>query len=83
MDNVSLPNLQLSFLIRFVSNFIVLFLSCLAQVSYEAGSDCSRLRPLYMSALDTELIPTLHAATTNLQPEQPIVIELIFYVMDV
>lgn len=53
------------------------------QVSYEAGSDCTRLRPLYMSALDIELIPTLHSAATNLQPEQPIIVELIFHVLDV
>lgn len=52
------------------------------QVSYEAGSRSQRLGPLYMNALDNELIQTLHRAATDLQPEQPIIVELVFHILD-
>lgn len=53
------------------------------QVCYEAGSNHNKLAPLYMNALDNELIPTLHRQATNLQLDQPITIELIFHILDV
>lgn len=53
-----------------------------SQVSYEAGSRGQRLGPLYMNALDNELIQTLHRAATDLQPEQPIIVELVFHILD-
>ncbi|XP_031627102.1 zinc finger FYVE domain-containing protein 9 isoform X2 [Contarinia nasturtii] len=53
------------------------------QVCYEAGSHYDKLAPLYMNALDNELIPTLHRQATNLQLDQTISLELIFHIMDV
>lgn len=53
------------------------------QVCYEAGSNHDKLAPLYMNALDNELIPTLHRQATNLQLDQTICLELIFHIMDV
>lgn len=53
------------------------------QVCYEAGSNYDKLAPLYMNALDNELIPTLHRQATNLQLDQTIIIELIFHILDV
>lgn len=53
------------------------------QVCYEAGSNFDKLAPLYMNALDNELIPTLHRQATNLQLDQTISLELIFHIMDV
>lgn len=53
------------------------------QVCYEAGSNYDKLGPLYMNALDNELIPTLHRQATNLQLDQPITIELIFHILDI
>lgn len=53
------------------------------QVCYEAGSNYDKLAPLYMNALDNELIPTLHRQATNLQLDQTICLELVFHIMDV
>ncbi|XP_055314949.1 zinc finger FYVE domain-containing protein 9 [Sitodiplosis mosellana] len=53
------------------------------QVCYEAGSNYDKLAPLYMNALDNELIPTLHRQATNLQLDQTISLELVFNIMDV
>lgn len=53
------------------------------QVCYEAGSNYDKLPPLYMNALDNELIPTLHRQATNLQLDQTICLELVFHIMDV
>lgn len=53
------------------------------QVCYEAGSNYDKLAPLYMNALDNELIPTLHRQATNLQLDQTISLELVFHIMDV
>lgn len=53
------------------------------QVCYEAGSNYDKLAPLYMNALDNELIPTLHRQATNLQLDQTIIIEIIFHILDV
>lgn len=52
-------------------------------VGYEAGSNYEKLAPLYMNALDNELVPTLHRQATNLQLEQSIIIELVFHILDV
>lgn len=52
------------------------------QVCYEAGSNFEKLAPLYMNALDNELVPTLHRQASNLQLEQPITIELVFHILD-
>lgn len=53
------------------------------QVCYEAGSNYDKLAPLYMNALDNELIPTLHRHATNLQLDQTICLELIFHILDI
>lgn len=53
------------------------------QVGYEAGSNYEKLAPLYMNALDNELVPTLHRQATNLQLEQSIIIELVFHILDI
>lgn len=52
------------------------------QVCYEAASRTEKLGPLYMNALDNELIPLLHRQATNLQLDQTICLELIFYILD-
>ncbi|XP_055525841.1 zinc finger FYVE domain-containing protein 9 [Wyeomyia smithii] len=51
------------------------------QVSYEAGSQFSKLGPLYMNALDNELIGTLNHQANSLQLDQQIIIELIFHIL--
>lgn len=53
------------------------------QVCYEAVSNNYKFPPLYMNALDNELIPTLHRQATNLQLDQTICLELIFHILDV
>lgn len=53
------------------------------QVCYEAGANNDKFPPLYMNALDNELIPTLHRQATNLQLDQTICLELIFHILDV
>lgn len=53
------------------------------QVCYEAGSNYDKLAPLYMNALDNELISTLHRHATNLQLDQTISLELIFHILDI
>lgn len=52
------------------------------QVCYEAGSNYEKLAPLYMNALDNELVPTLHRQASNLQLEQSITIELVFHILE-
>ncbi len=49
---------------------------------YEAGSQYTKLGTLYMKALDNELIPVLHNQATNLNLDTPIVLELIFHILD-
>ncbi|XP_055599672.1 zinc finger FYVE domain-containing protein 9 [Uranotaenia lowii] len=51
-------------------------------VSYEAGSQFSKLGPLYMNALDNQLIGTLNHQANNLHLDQQIVFELIFHIMN-
>lgn len=53
------------------------------QVCYEAGSGGEKLPPLYMAALDSELIPTLNGQLSHLQLDQKIIIELIFHILNV
>ncbi|XP_034939825.1 uncharacterized protein Sara isoform X3 [Chelonus insularis] len=50
-------------------------------VGYEAGSENTRLPPIYMNSLDNELIPVLHKAAQSSQ-EINVVLELIFHVLD-
>lgn len=52
------------------------------QVSYEAGSQYNKLGPLYMNALDNELIGTLNRQANSLHLDQQIIIELIFHILD-
>lgn len=51
-------------------------------VSYEAGSQYNKLGPLYMNALDNELIGTLNRQANSLHLDQQIIIELIFHILD-
>ncbi|XP_058467089.1 zinc finger FYVE domain-containing protein 9 [Malaya genurostris] len=51
-------------------------------VSYEAGSQFSKLGPLYMNALDNELIGTLNRQANTLHLDQQIIVELIFHILD-
>ncbi|XP_012257524.2 zinc finger FYVE domain-containing protein 9 isoform X1 [Athalia rosae] len=50
-------------------------------VGYEAGSEGTRLPPIYMKSLDNELIQVLHKAAQSSQ-ETYTVLELIFHVLD-
>ncbi|XP_044594588.1 zinc finger FYVE domain-containing protein 16 isoform X3 [Cotesia glomerata] len=50
-------------------------------VGYEAGSESTRLPPIYMNSLDNELIQVLHKAAQSSQ-EINTVLELIFHVLD-
>ncbi|XP_037951624.1 zinc finger FYVE domain-containing protein 9-like [Teleopsis dalmanni] len=50
-------------------------------VCYEAGTRGSKLPPLYMNALDNHLIATLHSESSGI--EDAIVLELIFYILNV
>ncbi|KAJ8957956.1 hypothetical protein NQ318_001955 [Aromia moschata] len=52
-------------------------------VSYLAGSNGTKLAPIYMKSLDDELIPVLHRITTNNLGENAIVLELIFRILNV
>lgn len=52
------------------------------RVCYEAGSNYEKLAPLYMNALDNELVPTLHRHASNLQIQQPIILELVFHILN-
>uniref|UniRef100_A0A336M7I6 CSON013165 protein n=1 Tax=Culicoides sonorensis TaxID=179676 RepID=A0A336M7I6_CULSO len=51
-------------------------------VCFEAGSQHNKLAPLYMNALDNELVPTLHRQAGNLHIDTPIILELIFHILD-
>ncbi|XP_061387743.1 zinc finger FYVE domain-containing protein 9 [Musca vetustissima] len=50
-------------------------------VCYEAGARGSKLPPLYMNALDNHLIPTLHGISSGI--EEALILELIFYILNV
>lgn len=51
------------------------------QVCYEAGSNYQKLTPLYMNALDNEIIGVLHNQATNLSIDTSIVLELVFHIL--
>jgi hypothetical protein len=74
-------------MIRFISfeqQIVIIWnlLSFFSQVCYEAGSKYEKLAPLYMNALDNELVMTLHRHTNNSQTDTSIMLELIFYILD-
>lgn len=69
-----------SILFLFYRNKIFFFKN--SQVCYEAGSQHAKLAPLYMNALDNELIGTLHQQANNLHIDTPIILELIFCILD-
>lgn len=50
-------------------------------MGYEAGSEGTKLPPIYMNSLDNELIQVLHKAAQSSQDAHT-VLELIFYVLD-
>ncbi|XP_053966503.1 zinc finger FYVE domain-containing protein 9 [Anastrepha ludens] len=50
-------------------------------VCYEAGTRGNKLPPLYMNALDDQLIPTLHGESSGI--EDAIILELVFYILNV
>ncbi|XP_065369430.1 zinc finger FYVE domain-containing protein 9 [Calliphora vicina] len=50
-------------------------------VCYEAGTRGEKLPPLYMNAMDNHLIPTLHSISSSI--EEAIILELIFYILNV
>ncbi|XP_011198660.2 zinc finger FYVE domain-containing protein 9 [Bactrocera dorsalis] len=49
-------------------------------VCYEAGTRGNKLPPLYMNALDDNLIPTLHGESSGI--EDAIILELVFYILN-
>lgn len=51
------------------------------QVGYEAGSEGTKLPPIYMKSLDNELIQVLHKAAQSSQDAHT-VLELIFYILE-
>jgi len=53
----------------------------LAQVGYEVGSGGSRLPDYCMNDLDEKLIPVINSAVNPPSSGQPIVLELIFYIL--
>ncbi|CAG9834224.1 unnamed protein product [Diabrotica balteata] len=52
-------------------------------VSYSAGSNNTKLPPIYMKSLDNELIPILHRITSSNLGETAIILELIFRILNV
>ncbi|VEN47225.1 unnamed protein product [Callosobruchus maculatus] len=52
-------------------------------VSYQAGSNGTKLPPIYMKSLDNELVPVLHRITSSNLGDSPIVLELIFRILNV
>lgn len=58
-----------------------LILPVLFQVGYEAGSSGNRLPAACMNDLDMELIPVIHRAAANIT-DQPIILELVFHIME-
>nr|CAH7759536.1 unnamed protein product [Callosobruchus chinensis] len=52
-------------------------------VSYLAGSNGTKLPPIYMKSLDNELVPVLHRITSSNLGDSPIVLELIFRILNV
>lgn len=50
-------------------------------VGYEAGSSGNRLPAACMNDLDMELIPVIHRAAANIT-DQPIILELVFHIME-
>ncbi|CAL9689600.1 unnamed protein product [Knipowitschia caucasica] len=52
------------------------------QVGYLAGSNGQPLPPLYLSDLDSALIPIIHSGACQLT-EGPVVMELIFYILEI
>ncbi|OXU21599.1 hypothetical protein TSAR_014260 [Trichomalopsis sarcophagae] len=50
-------------------------------VGYEAGSEGTRLPPIYMNSLDNELVQVLQKAVQGCEDTQ-IVLELVFYVLE-
>lgn len=65
-----------------VPNTLLISLIKFPQVSYEAGSQYNKLGPLYMNALDNELIGTLNRQANSLHLDQQIIVELIFHILD-
>lgn len=63
---------------NFIYGIVVLFN---LQVGYEAGSEGTRLPPIYMNSLDNELIQVLHKAA-QYSHDTNTVLELIFHVLD-
>ncbi|XP_067213787.1 zinc finger FYVE domain-containing protein 16 isoform X4 [Linepithema humile] len=53
----------------------------LDNVGYEAGSEGTKLPPIYMKSLDNELIQVLHKAAQSSQDAHT-VLELIFYILE-
>ncbi|XP_050311438.1 zinc finger FYVE domain-containing protein 9 isoform X2 [Anthonomus grandis grandis] len=51
-------------------------------VSYSAGSNGTKLTPIYMRSLDNELIPVLHRITSSNLGDSAIVLELIFRILN-
>lgn len=52
------------------------------QVAYAAGSNSTRLPPIYMESLDNELVPVLHHhAASNSDDNNIIILELIFRIL--
>ncbi|CAG9857615.1 unnamed protein product [Phyllotreta striolata] len=52
-------------------------------VSYCAGSNNTKLPPIYMKSLDNELIPVLHRITSNNLGESSVILELVFRILNV
>ena len=52
------------------------------QVNYEVGSGGERLSSECMRSLDEQLVPVVHAAAAEIAGGQPMVIELLFHVVN-
>jgi MAD (mothers against decapentaplegic) interacting protein len=51
-------------------------------VAYSAGSNATKLPPIYMESLDNELVPVLHRNATSDCDENTIILELIFRILN-
>jgi MAD (mothers against decapentaplegic) interacting protein len=53
------------------------------QIKYLAGSNGDHLSPIYMNALDNELIGAIHRQTANMsRTDANMTLELIFYILN-
>lgn len=59
------------------------FLFFISQIKYLAGSNGKMLTPIYMNALDNELIGVIHRQASSMgRTDANMTLELIFYILN-